>query len=235
MIINFQSFFFVFLIAREQRLNSNSFNNANKKPNLSTSIANQPSPPQIQQPQVFANQIGNSFNKLDGTNLISFNKNPINLNPTIKPPPSTISNHQFNCQSNVAFLNNTNGISRVMNLKPKKSITIQTTKSMPSTMVNSNFNLKSNAIKFNSNSTNPVTGIHRSKLNSTNGKFIKSKNINHLINGNSLLNNKNQIISNTTNNLNKNFLQCNNVNFVPSPNNIFVTFKITNNRLERKY
>lgn len=132
----------------------------------------------------------NGFKRLDGTTNLIFNKNKITIHPSKQQPTPNVAN--FHCQSNVAFLDNTNGVSRVMNLKPKKAITIQhnpSTRPLPPPIVN-NFNPKPNGITLIN--TKPSTGIPRNKINAP-ARLIKAKNPNQIINGNSLLN-KNQML-----------------------------------------
>lgn len=194
--------------------------------------------PQQQQQQLIANQMSNGFNKLNSTGLASFKKNTITLNARPKQPTTT-STSNFTCQPNIAFLDNINGVSRVVNLKPKKSITIHTNKATSSNIVNT-FNLKPNLNGVVSSTPNgPVSGIHRSKI--SNSKLIRN-NVNlpqsttkFNNNGNSLLN-KNQTNNHHQQQLTKNYMHCNNVNFVSqTPNSSFLTLKITGNGLQSKY
>ena len=180
--------------------------------NTTTSPIINPSPI-INQPQQFCktNQINSN------SNLISFNNNTITINSNKQPA-------NFNCQpSNVAFLEHANGISRVMNLKPKKS-TIYIKKT---SLVNSNSNnLKGNGIT--------ITGNNHlnQQINDLQKERNKMNNKNYCINGNSI----GQINKFSSNN--KNYMQCNNVNsFMPShqSNNSFLTLKITGNGLQSNY
>jgi len=207
---------------------------SNELATMSTSIGQQPTPQQQHQQQIFTNQMTNGFKKLDATNITHALNNKTIINSTSKQPSAT-----FNChQPNVAFLDNTNGIQRVMNLKPKKTITINPANRSNSTIVNNfHFKSKNNSTIANNNNNNPVvSGIPRSRANKINNtKLIKSNHANQFMsNGNSLLS-KNQISNNNNPHLNKNFVHTN-VNFVSStPSNSFLTFKITDNQIQMPY
>lgn len=123
-----------------------------------------------------------------------------------------------NCQSNVAFLDNTNGISRVMNLKPKKS-SVMSNKASP------------NLSKIKAKGISSHQFMNNVKLK--NKSFNVNKKIND-INNDQSSSRKDQLANNQ---LNKSFIQFN--NFAQSPpatstNNSYLTLKITGNGLQSK-